>query len=785
MSARVIGQRLTFAALASSLVCIMAVGATAADALNDESSEGDQPVPDVVMREFEPRDFTAQAAELPSDLVEAIERDLDMSAERYLADAAAAKTADDVIASLGDVVKSAWLDGQRLHVSVGNRSEQAAVAATGAKVHVGDALFDAVRAARSQGRVAFADRQNDKVIPIEADFVGGPARSGDAPPEANSSTQTLSGGFGYVIEESDTYYRCTAAFSGTSSAGQPLSLTAGHCLVSDSEPLDGPINLLDLSLQDGTTDETGHETEGDTHADDGNGSLLDDLTNGLLGTEDPEDEENEPGELLVGGLTVGGGDSAALVEINGEARLRPEVAAGGGDPEQSAGLSIYDSMAPISGAPACKSGITSGWTCGNVVAAESTVKVGGDDVTGFMFDACTVSGDSGGAVVVGHYALGVSAGSTLTGTDCGDAGQSPQVAIGYRLSGGDTNVASLYGDDWNLSVHVGAPAVTAPVEGDVTGKKPTFRGNIDAAAGSTVVVTVGGHEPVEAVVRADGSWRVPIEDALPPGRHNYTVRAQHTPSPSTRETESETVEGTFEVAEVASLVVHTPAEGDTTNATEPRFFGTGDPGARITLEFDDSTTSAVVDDDGTWTVSPSGAERAGRFEATVTQETRSGEDEVVLENIGIVPGAPLVAAPEGGVEADYAIAGSALPDSTVAVRILREESADTIEDEPNVGEHVTVADGEGRWEVELNDLAPGQYSVNAVQAVDDLTSERSATVQLHVTSPPDGHARTGELDDDLAETGSRVFVPVMVGIVLLGLGTVGIVAFRLRGLRWR
>jgi hypothetical protein len=710
-----------------------------------------------------------------------------MSPERYLANAAAAKAAHDVIASLGDVVKSAWLDGQTLHVSVGNRSEQAAVSATGAKVHVGDALFDAVKAARSQGRIAFADRRNDKIVPVESDFVGGPARSSDAPPEGASPIQALRGGFGYVAEESDTFYSCTAAFSGASSDGLPRALTAGHCLVSDSEALDGPINLLGLSLGDDATEESEHENE---HADhehgEDNGSLLDDLTNGLLGDDGSEESPVEPGELLVDDLRIGDGNSAALMGVNGaDVRLRPTVAAGGGEPEQSAGLAIYDSIEPISGAPVCKSGIASGWTCGKVVESESTVPVSGEDVTGFMFDACTASGDAGGAVVVGNYALGVSTGSTLTGSGCGDADGRSGVAIGYPLTGGEHNIEALYGGDWSLSVHVGTPDVAAPVDGDVTGQKPTFRGSIDAAAGATVVVTVAGHEPVEAEVRADGTWRAPIKEALAPGQHTYTVSAEHSPTPSTNTTTSESVAGSFEVAEVASLVVHTPEDGETTNVTEPRFFGTGDPGARITLEFDDSTSTAVVDDDGTWTIAPQAAHRAGRFDARIVQETRSGDDEVALENIGIVPGAPLLSAPEDRADADYVLAGSALPESTVAVRIEPAETDEPLDDEPNVGEHVTIADADGYWEVEVSDLPPGRYAASAVQAVDDLRSERSATVELDVSAAPDGQTRSGALDEDLAETGSSVLVAAMAGAVLLALGITGVIALRHRRLRWR
>ena len=57
--------------------------------------------------------------------------------------------------------------------------------------------------------------------------------------------------------------------------------------------------------------------------------------------------------------------------------------------------------------PACKSGSTSGWTCGVVTADKVTESVNDNgellDVYGFHFSAFLLSGDSGGAIVSGHY----------------------------------------------------------------------------------------------------------------------------------------------------------------------------------------------------------------------------------------------------------------------------------------------------------------------------------------------------------------------------------------------
>ena len=56
----------------------------------------DEPGGDLVqMQEFPTAEFTAQAAEMPADLVEALRRDVDQSPEEYLAQADAAVVAED------------------------------------------------------------------------------------------------------------------------------------------------------------------------------------------------------------------------------------------------------------------------------------------------------------------------------------------------------------------------------------------------------------------------------------------------------------------------------------------------------------------------------------------------------------------------------------------------------------------------------------------------------------------------------------------------------------------
>jgi hypothetical protein len=88
----------------------------------------------------------------------------------------------------------------------------------------------------------------------------------------------------------------------------------------------------------------------------------------------------------------------------------------------------------------CKSGQASSFTCG-VVAADQVeiqlVRPGGESrtVRGFAGTACTLAGDSGGAIVTGTLALGITSGSNSTGApNCTEAN------LVLAMSGGTTNI---------------------------------------------------------------------------------------------------------------------------------------------------------------------------------------------------------------------------------------------------------------------------------------------------------------------------------------------------------
>jgi hypothetical protein len=72
------------------------------------------------------------------------------------------------------------------------------------------------------------------------------------------------------------------------------------------------------------------------------------------------------------------------------------------------------------GSTLCKSGKSTGWTCGRIVARNVTVNYGNNRVVRGLFQhtACVEAGDSGGASMTGNYAQGITSGAALIDGQC-------------------------------------------------------------------------------------------------------------------------------------------------------------------------------------------------------------------------------------------------------------------------------------------------------------------------------------------------------------------------------
>jgi streptogrisin C len=101
------------------------------------------------------------------------------------------------------------------------------------------------------------------------------------------------------------------------------------------------------------------------------------------------------------------------------------------------------------GSDLCKSGKSTGWTCGKIVARNVTVNYGNNRIVRGLFEhtACVEAGDSGGANMTGNYAEGITSGAALINGQCleksGQTNESYAQPIAAALQGtGSTLILS-------------------------------------------------------------------------------------------------------------------------------------------------------------------------------------------------------------------------------------------------------------------------------------------------------------------------------------------------------
>lgn len=103
-------------------------------------------------------------------------------------------------------------------------------------------------------------------------------------------------------------------------------------------------------------------------------------------------------------------------------------------------LTLTGTADPVIGAPVCKSGQSSAFSCGVVTADRVETQLMTEDGTsktirGFATSACTLSGDSGGPIVTGSLALGITSGSNSSSApDC------TQANVGLAFNGGTASL---------------------------------------------------------------------------------------------------------------------------------------------------------------------------------------------------------------------------------------------------------------------------------------------------------------------------------------------------------
>lgn len=165
-----------------------------------------------------------------------------------------------------------------------------------------------------------------------------------------------------------------------------------------------------------------------------------------------------------------------------------------------------------------------------------------------------------------------------------------------------------------------APVITSPTEGEFTDEFPTIAGT--GVPGATVTVTEGGTVIGTAVVADDGTWSLVPTDPLAPGEHTIEATQEINGLVSAA---SDPVSFIVDTTAPAAPIITSPAGGEETGDTTPTVTGEGEPGATVEVSVDgESVGTAVVADDGTWSLVPNSELSCGEHEVTATQTDAAG-----------------------------------------------------------------------------------------------------------------------------------------------------------------
>ncbi|MGA1836095.1 cell wall-binding repeat-containing protein [Herbiconiux sp. 11R-BC] len=409
--------------------------------------------------------YAAAAAALPDDLAAAIQADLGKTPADYLAGADAA--ADGVAVVDGLTASGVDVLGSRLDGTA--LVVNVATAADAAPVKAANAVAEI-------GEPAALDVSAHTFRPL-----------GD-----------LVGGQGYYSKSGtgSSIYLCSVAFNGYDIATKANQfLTAGHCRVSGT-------------LDSGRVYESKQSAPGLTPIQAGP----------VLGQ--PIDSTVHFGDELDYGLVATDPAWSAVPRVGTWNSNAGPVTAG----TQQV---LRDYTQAIVGQSICKSGRTTGWTCGTVQAVDELVDVEdhsgqGVQVNSVISSMCALPGDSGGAVLSGAYAIGLlSAGDFAS--SCSESGKF--TAAFPLVSAPGSGYGSVLGAQpgWEPAVSVSAPTVSQPSSGGTLALGAAFTGTAPDAGGHfTVRVTIDGSSVFTASVASDHTWSADVF-GLASGQHSYSV----------------------------------------------------------------------------------------------------------------------------------------------------------------------------------------------------------------------------------------------------------------------
>lgn len=241
-----------------------------------------------------------------------------------------------------------------------------------------------------------------------------------------------------------------------------------------------------------------------------------------------------------------------------------------------------------------------------------------------------------------------------------------------------------------------------------------------------------------------------------------------------------TVAGSAEPFDAEPVVITAPEDGAEVERGDVEVSGTAEPGATVAVTAGDAeAVEAEVAEDGAWSTTVA----ADYGNTAISAQQTIGDivdPRTASVTVSVAVDAPVITKPEDGQTADTprpTFTGTGIAGAEVAVTIAAAGEADAAAAEAAVAGAATV-DDDGNWEfVPEADLAAGDYTVTATQAINDVTSDTSNAVNFAIDlSGGDDDGDAGGDDDgddpDLPDTGSSSagLIGLAAGLVLLGGG---------------
>jgi len=452
--------------------------------------------PLVPMVDVRVADFAAEAETLPPQLEQALERDAGLSGAEWLAQAEASAVGVEVVDALRDHidVRAARLDGLELVVTVGTAAEAAVVDGVGARAEIGPA---ADRVGEIEGLEPAADLRGGMPYFFPETVPDGPD------PGTDPDVVT---------------YRCSIGFVGVNVVSEQTEImSAGHC-EGDAGSVRAAASVTRPAIAGGSiggpTQTIGNAALHVTHEFANPGYF-----------EDPA--ETIPVKTFY---------DYGFTPVTGSGWTpKPEIVTWGGStsgaPLSSAPLVIRDAGEALVGSTVCKSGATTGWTCGPITQVDSVQRVGAPSCTSpgsgycvgsIVARVCVRGGDSGGPAVVGTRAVGITSASTDTSIDvpC----NSTNVGVFATLYSGVAAYEQLYkvNPEWEPLVGLLSPTLTTTGVNRFDG----LVGGTMAGAGTRHTVTLGLDlgGTLSDEVNASGAWSIDL-GAVPNGTRTYSLRS--------------------------------------------------------------------------------------------------------------------------------------------------------------------------------------------------------------------------------------------------------------------